>query len=161
MTQRAKDQVPIQTEWVKVKSVDWDNKLMTATGEENELDYEDILLGLGAVYKRPKVGALALVGKVNNSAAGFLIDCEAYDEIEVNSKVTRLQVKEKGVKIINGDEDLREILEDFMKENNKMNTEAQKIATKAGAADSVPKLVEIFTKVELIIGRLNAVLTSE
>lgn len=161
MTEKAKSQVPIQTEWVTVKSVNWDDKTMVGTGELNELDYEDVLLGLGAVYKKPKVGSLALVGKINNSAGCFLIDCEAYDQIEVNSKLTNLQVKEKGVRIVKGTEDLRKILEDFMCEKNKMNLEVQKIATKAGAVDSIPILAEILIQTELIIQRLNTVLTSE
>lgn len=161
MTEKAKSQVPIQTEWVTVKSVNWGDKTMVGTGELNDLDYEDILLGLGAVYKKPKVGSLALVGKINNSAGCFLIDCEGYDEIEVNSKLTTLQVKEKGVKIKKGNDDLRAVLADLMGEKNKMNLEIQKIAAKAGAVDSVPILAEILIQTKLIIQRLNTVLTSE
>jgi len=161
INQKMKRQVPIQTEWVKVESVDWEEKTMVAIGEDNALPYEDILLGLGSVYKKPKPGSLALIGLVRNSAGCYLIDCEAYDEIEVNTKLTKVQVKEEGVKLTRGSEDVREILEDFMTEVNKINTETQKIATKAGAADSIPILVEVFAKTELIIQRLNAVLTSE
>ncbi|MCH4824301.1 hypothetical protein ML462_14085 [Gramella lutea] len=161
INQKMKRMVPVQTEWVKVESVDWEEKTMVAIGEDNELPYEDILLGLGSVYKKPKPGSLALIGLVANSAGCYLIDCEAYDEIEVNTKLTKVQVKEKGVKLTRGTEDFREILEDFMTEVNKINTEAQAIATKAGATESVPKLVASFAKTELIIQRLNAVLTSE
>ena len=79
----------------------------------------------------------------------------------MNSKETTLRVNESGVQIVRNGEDLRDILEDFMNETNKMNAEAQKIATKAGAADSVPILAASFTKTELIIQRLKAVLTTE
>ena len=44
MKASAKGQVPVQTEWVTVKSVDWDSRLMVGTGEANGLVYEDILL---------------------------------------------------------------------------------------------------------------------
>jgi hypothetical protein len=145
--QKAKRQIPVQTEWVKVESVNWDEKTMVAIGEENDLPYEDVLLGLGSIYKKPKPGSLALIGLINNTAGCYLIDCEAYDEIEVNSKLTTLQVKEKGVRIKKGNEDLLEIMNDF-------NDEVIKVFTQNGMAFEAPKFVEF--KV-----RLNDVLTTE
>jgi hypothetical protein len=147
MTEKAKSQVPIQTEWVTVKSVNWDDKTMVGTGELNELDYEDVLLGLGAVYKKPKVGSLALVGKINNSAGCFLIDCEGYEEIELNSDITNLQVKKKGIRLKRNGEDLLSVMNDF-------EAEVLKTFTQNGMAFDPAK----FT---LIKQRLNAVLTSE
>lgn len=49
--QKAKRQIPVQTEWVKVESVNWEDKTMVAIGEANDLPYEDVLLGLGSIYK--------------------------------------------------------------------------------------------------------------
>ena len=145
--QKAKRQIPVQTEWVKVESVNWDEKTMVAIGEANDLPYEDILLGLGSIYKKPKTGALALIGLINNSAGCYLIDCEAYDEIEVNTKLTTLQVKEKGVRIKKGDEDLLEIMNDF-------NDEILKVFTQNGIVFEAPKFL-VFKE------RLNDVLTTE
>lgn len=145
--QKAKRQIPIQTEWVKVESVNWDDKTMVAIGEENELPYEDVLLGLGSIYKKPIPGALALIGIINNSAGCYLIDCEAYDEIEVNAKLTTLQVKEKGVRIKKGDEDLLQIMNDF-------NDEVIKVFTQNGLVFEAPKFVAFRE-------RLNDVLTTE
>lgn len=159
--EKAKSQIPIQTEWVKVKSVDWGNKTMLGIGESNGLDYEDVLLGLGSVYKRPKSGSLALIGLINNSAGCYLIDCEGYEEIEINAKLTNIKVKENGIAIQRNDESLQKVLEDLIKEKNKMNKEIQKVATMAGAASSVPVLIEIFTQTELINQRLNSILISE
>jgi hypothetical protein len=145
--QKAKRQIPVQTEWVKVESVNWEDKTMVAIGEANDLPYEDVLLGLGSIYKKPKPGSLALIGLINNSAGCYIIDCEAYDEIEVNAKLTTLQVKDKGVRIKKGDEDLLEIMNDF-------NDEVLKVFTQNGMAFEAPK----FAAFKL---RLNSVLTSE
>lgn len=145
--QKAKRQIPVQTEWVKVESVNWEDKTMIAIGEANALPYEDVLLGLGSIYKKPKPGSLALIGLINNTAGCYLIDCEAYDEIEVNAKLTTLQVKEKGVRIKKGDEDLLEIINDF-------NDEVIKVFTQNGLVFEAPKFIAFKE-------RLNSVLTTE
>lgn len=147
MTAKAKSQVPIQTEWVTVKSVNWDDKTMVGTGELNDLDYEDVLLGLGAVYKKPKVGSLALVGKINNSAGCFLIDCEGYEEIELNTELTNLQVKKQGIRLKRNEDDLLSVL-------NAMHDELTKVFTSNGLIYEVPKWL-------LFKERLNSILTSD
>jgi hypothetical protein len=81
-----KSHVPLQTEWVKVKEVDWEEKTMTAIGESNALEYYDVLLGLGSVNVKPKVGSLALVGAIHNGEACFMISCEEIEEIELVDK---------------------------------------------------------------------------
>lgn len=86
LKQKAKSQVPIQTEWVEVKSVDWEEKTMVAIGQENGLDYDDILLGLGNSFKKPVKGSMAIIGIINNSAAAYMIDCEEVEEIEIVDK---------------------------------------------------------------------------
>lgn len=83
LTDKMKSHVPLQTEWVKVQSVDWDDKTMIAIGENNGLEYFDVLLGLGAYNVRPKLETLALVGAIHNGEACFMISCEEIEEIEL------------------------------------------------------------------------------
>lgn len=103
LQQKAKEQVPIQTEWVKVKSVDWDEKTMVAVGELNGLDYDEVLLGLGSHYRKPVVGSLATIGIIGNSAACFMIDCEEVEQIEITDKSGFKWVLNNGQLTINGD----------------------------------------------------------
>ncbi|MBX7204143.1 MAG: hypothetical protein K1X81_01850 [Bacteroidia bacterium] len=82
----AKRQVKVTTAWVTVKAVDWDEKTMTATGLMDDLDYNDVLLGIGSVYTKPKQGTKALIGLIENQdAATFLIECEEVEEMLINS----------------------------------------------------------------------------
>lgn len=83
MTEKMRSKVPIQTEWVKVLSVDWEEKTMIAIGQNNGLEYYDVLLGLGAYNVRPKLETLALVGAIHNGEACFMISCEEIEEIEL------------------------------------------------------------------------------
>jgi len=103
LKQKAKSQVPIQTEWVEVKSVDWEEKTMVATGQENGLDYDDILLGLGNTFRKPVVKSMAIIGIINNSAAAYMIDCEEVDEIEIIDKTGFKWHLKDGQLTINGD----------------------------------------------------------
>lgn len=82
MANKMDAKVPIQTEWVKVSSVDWEDKTMVGIGENNGLEYFDVLLGLGAINVRPKLETLALVGSIHNGEACFMISCEEIEEIE-------------------------------------------------------------------------------
>ncbi|MEO7977779.1 hypothetical protein [Flavobacterium sp.] len=86
MQEKMQQKVPIQTEWVKVSSVDWEDKTMVAIGEDNGLEYFDVLLGLGAINIRPKLESLALVGSIHNGEACFMISCEEIEEIELIDK---------------------------------------------------------------------------
>ncbi|NCQ58955.1 MAG: hypothetical protein GW794_14140, partial [Flavobacteriales bacterium] len=45
-----------QLVWATVKSVDYTKKTMSATSVVDELDYFNVLLGLGSFYRKPKVG---------------------------------------------------------------------------------------------------------
>lgn len=87
----AKAGVKVSTAWVTVKSVDWEGeKTMIATGLMDDLDYNDVLLGLGGTYLKPKVGKLCLIGLIENQdAATFLIEAEEVEEMEINAvKIT-------------------------------------------------------------------------
>lgn len=88
--------VPVQTVWAKVKSVDWGKKTMVATGVVDDLDYFDVLLGLGQPVTieggegqsiighkliKPKAGSLCLLGIINNQeAASYLINAVEVEE---------------------------------------------------------------------------------
>lgn len=80
-----KKHVLVQTAWVTVKSVDWGKKTMVATGVVDDLDYHDVLLGIGSIYTKPKKGCKCLIGLIENKdGAAFLIDCEKAEEILIN-----------------------------------------------------------------------------
>lgn len=96
--------VPVQTEWVICKSVDWDKKTMVATGQKDSLDHEAVLLGKGSVFKRPKPETICLIGVIENRPGmAFLIDAEEVDEYLIeDSTGFKLNLKE-GQLTINGD----------------------------------------------------------
>lgn len=86
LDRRQKSMIPVQTMWVTVKSVNWEEKTMTATGVMDGLDCFDVLLGLGSVYVKPKTGSKCLVGMMENQpAAWFLISAAEVEEVSVNA----------------------------------------------------------------------------
>lgn len=103
LTEKMKAKVPIQTEWVKVKEVDWEEKTMTAIGENNGLEYFDVLLGLGSVNVKPKIGSLALVGAIHNGEACFMISCEEMEGFELTDQSGFKFDLNNGLLLINGE----------------------------------------------------------
>ena len=104
LTDKMKSHVPLQTEWVKVEEVDWAEKTMTARGENNNLPYYDVLLGLGSVNVKPKIGSLALVGAIHNGEACFMISCEEIEEIELTDQTGFKVHLKDGLMTINGED---------------------------------------------------------
>lgn len=103
INQKAKAQVDVQTHWCTVKEVDWDKKTMTATGVVDDLDFFDVLLGLGSMNRKPSLKSKCLIGIVNNNAAAaFLIECEEIEEIEISDKTGFKLVLNNGYLTING-----------------------------------------------------------
>lgn len=96
--------IPVQTEWVKVSEIDWDNKTMTAIGELNNLEYHDVVLGIGSFNIKPKIGTIALVGAIHNGEACFMILCEEIEEIEIIDQSGFKFSLNDGLMKINGDE---------------------------------------------------------
>lgn len=97
--------VKVQTAWATVKSVNWDNKTMVATGVADELDYEGVLLGTGFIYLKPKLKTLCLLGMVeNNDAAAFLIDAEEVEEMDIKTSV-KVNLNANELVINGGDND--------------------------------------------------------
>lgn len=88
------EQIKVSTAWVKVKSVDWDSKKMECTGISDDLDWNDVLLGLGSIYQKPVVGSRCLIGRIEHSdAEAFLIAAEEVDEIWLNGDANNGLVK--------------------------------------------------------------------
>lgn len=121
LSKRQKEGLPIQTAYAICISVDWNNKTMTATGQTDGLDYYNVRLGNGFEYKKPKVGTLCLIGLVENQAANaFLIDASEVEEYYVKTGTSEVQVKEAGITIKRGNEDLRSVMNDMIDEINKI-----------------------------------------
>lgn len=75
---------PASCVWVTITEVDWDEKKLVCKGVDDDLEYYDVLLGLGSEYKRPAIGSKALIGTINNmGAASYLIHCEEVEELEI------------------------------------------------------------------------------
>ena len=111
---------PTQTVWVEVKEVDWDEKTMVALGIDDELEYYDVLLGLGSVDVKPKVGSNCLIGFINNSETlPFLIMADEVEEIDVKSEHCQLKVND-GFLLKKQNETLAKLMSDLLKEIQKM-----------------------------------------
>jgi hypothetical protein len=83
----SKQSVKITTTWATVKSVNWEEKTMTAIGLLDDLEYHEVLLGLGSVFIKPIEGSDCLLGMIENKdAAQFLIMAEKVEEMLVNSE---------------------------------------------------------------------------
>jgi hypothetical protein len=172
MQKSAKNQVPIQTEWCEVKEVDWNDKTMTATSLLNGLEYFDVLLGLGSIFRKPKVGTKVLVGMIANKEACFLIDCEAFEEMTIVSEKSLFTIKEEGFIVKQKDESLRVVLNDLIekindqnKEMQKLNQELQKVVVSIGVTPNVPalqlivqNLIQIVQENGNIKQRLNSII---
>lgn len=81
----------VPTAWATCKEVDWDNYTMTATGTTDDLDYYEVLLGLGSYKLKPAVGAKCLLGTVaDKPEAKYLIWADEVESIHIvnNSQIT-------------------------------------------------------------------------
>lgn len=158
MQKAAKGQVPIQTEWCTVQEVDWADKTMVATSLLNGLEYFDILLGLGSIYKKPKVGTKVLVGMIANKEACFLIDCEAFEEMTIVSDKSLFTIKEEGFIVKQTDESLQKVLNDLIDRIDDLNKELQKVVVSIGVTPNVPALIAIVQQNAQIKQRLNSII---
>lgn len=145
LNQKSKETIEVSTIWATVKAIDWDQKICICTGELDDLEYYDVLLGIGDVYKKPKKGSKALLGIINgNSAHTFLIHADDLDEIETTSGTSKFIIKEKGFVIKQGNESFKTVLNDMIDELNK-------IIVIQGTTINVPAM-------KLIQQRLNTIL---
>lgn len=102
--QKMDDKIPVQTEWVKVQSINTEENTMVAIGEQNGLEYHDVLLGLGSVVIVPKVGSLAIVGSIHNGEACYLIYAEEIDGYIITDSTGFKLSLNNGLMTINGEE---------------------------------------------------------
>jgi hypothetical protein len=81
--------------WAVVKSVDWTEKTMVATGISDSLDYNDVILGIDSVYIKPEKGCKCIIGNLENQdAAWFIIYAEVIEEVNVKAKKVTIESDE-------------------------------------------------------------------
>jgi len=120
LSELQKNNTPTQRVWVEVKEVDWEAKTMTALGIDDDLEYYDVLLGLGSVDVKPKVGSNCLIGFINNSETlPFLIMADEVEEIDVKSEHCQLKVND-GFLLKKQNETLAKLMSYLLKEIQKM-----------------------------------------
>lgn len=113
----AKAQVKVQTCWVVAGQVDWEARTMTATGVSDDLDFFNISLGLGGLYRKPKKGTRCLIGMIENQeAASFLIDAAEVEEFSFTSGSTTLVMDGSGFEVSRQNESLKKILDSLIDE---------------------------------------------
>lgn len=111
----------VQTAYAVCKSVDWDAKTMTATGQTDGLDYFNVKLGLDSFHQLPVKGSLCLLGIIENqSANAFLIACDSVDKMELKSDDSEVYIHKEGIHVKRGDQDLKSVLNDMITEINKI-----------------------------------------
>ena len=111
---------PTQTVWAEVKEVDWEERTMTVLGIDDDLEYYDVLLGLGSVDVKPKVGSNCLIGFINNSETlPFLIMAEVVEEIDVKSEQCQFKIND-GFLLKKQNETLKKLMVDLLQEIQKM-----------------------------------------
>ncbi len=70
--------------WVDAESVDWENRTMTAT-DEDDLPYYDVLLGVGMMAVKPVKGTECLIAILEgDEATAFLLYANEAELIEFN-----------------------------------------------------------------------------
>lgn len=83
---QVKSHVPVQTLWATCSSVNAQDGTMVAT--RDGLDFDDVLLGLGADITVPEVGSKVLLGIIENQReATFLIFAERIALRRINGDV--------------------------------------------------------------------------
>lgn len=118
---KIKNMSEVQTAWCTVKSIDWDNKLMDVVGIVDDLEYYDVLLGLGSEDKKPVIGCTCIIGIIGNEPGNsFLIYAEDLEEIEIKVGSSVLHVKKDGFILKQNSESLKTVLNDLIDELNKI-----------------------------------------
>lgn len=145
--QRIRELIPITMTWATVKSVDWEQKTMTATGLSDDLDYFDVLLGIGSEVRKPKVGTKCLIALIGNSANAILIEADQLEQFQIQVGTSKMIIKPEGIIVQKGGENLKVILNDMISEINK-------IIVINGTSINVPAM-------NAIKERLNTILITE
>lgn len=106
--------VPIQTVWAEVTDVDWEERTMTVLGIADEVEYFDVLLGLGSFDVKPIVGSDCLIGVIENKdTASFLIMVNDVEEIDINVEDCQLTIN-NGFLLKKENETLKKLMVDLI-----------------------------------------------
>ncbi len=116
--QRQKEQIPVQTMWAEVVKIDWEAKTMDV--KVDDLEIYDVLLGLESITYRPLIGTKCLIGIIENKLGGFLIYAENLESVKLITGESELEQSKNGFSFKKGDESLKDILNDFIDEVNKI-----------------------------------------
>ncbi|MBU2923060.1 hypothetical protein KO504_17050 [Winogradskyella psychrotolerans] len=82
-----KGNAKIQTHYAYVTDVDWEAKTATVKGLLDDLEFYDVLLGLGSSFIKPSIDSKCLIGVIlNNDAQTFLISAEEIEAFEMVDK---------------------------------------------------------------------------
>ncbi|TWP30506.1 hypothetical protein ETU08_01740 [Apibacter muscae] len=152
--------VPIQTYWAITQEVDWENKTMTAIGVSNELPFYKVLLGLGSLQVKPKVGSPVLLGVIENQTPlTFLLDSEQVEEVVYTSGSSQWVINPEGFQLSSQGENLYQILGDYIEQFGKLADEINKIKVAIGTSPNTPVIAKIKQEVTgTIKQRLNTLL---
>ncbi|MDR1155298.1 MAG: hypothetical protein LBL04_11375 [Bacteroidales bacterium] len=75
-----------QLRFAVCRSVDWEDRTMTAVGVSDEVPYEGVQLGFGYIDVKPKVDTVCLIGILEGrEALSFLINAEDVELVEVKA----------------------------------------------------------------------------
>lgn len=120
LSEKIKSFVPIQTVWAEVLEVDWENKIMTAKGIDDEEPYYNILLGLDHISVRPKIDSACLIGMIdNNPTTPFLIWANETEEYSIKVENTELKM-DNGFLLKKENETLAGLMSDLLQEIQQM-----------------------------------------
>lgn len=134
-----------QMVWAIATEINADNNTMTAKGLIDDLEYYDVLLGLGHIDKIPNTGAKCLLGIIGgHSGFTFLIEADSVKEMRVQSKNTNFIVDENGYQITQNQESLTAVLNDFI-------DEVLKIVVVNGRSVNVPVLTQIKQRLNTVL----------
>lgn len=105
LNQRTKKLIDVQTYWVKVKDINWNEKTMTAIGVVDDLEFYEVSLGIGSIHRKPTIDSRCLIGIINNNANDtFLIECAECEEIEISDKTAFKWLLKNGELTMNGNQ---------------------------------------------------------
>lgn len=104
LAEKRKSSLPVQTVWATVKSVNWEQYTMIATGVVDGVDFHEVQLGLGAIVVKPTVGSKCLLGLIQNNANNsMLLFCEEMESYIILTDVGFKIELTKAMLTLNGD----------------------------------------------------------
>ncbi len=121
-TRRLEGTKQAQLRFAVCRSVNWEEKTMTATGVSDDVDYEGVQLGFGYIDIKPKKDTVCLIGILEGKEAlTFLINAESVELVEV--------VAEDTITVNGGKNGGLTITPKLVEELNKTNAALQAIIT--------------------------------